>query len=88
MTSRMRSASFAASVALASGNRIANSLAAEARGRVHAANLGFDALRNLFEGIVPPPDARTVVDALEPVDIDHQAGEGSAAPLQRAPALP
>src|SRR5271168_2242070 len=56
-------------------------VAAESSRSVHAANLGFDSLRNLFECIVPRQMPVTVVDALEPVDVDHQAGDASGMSL-------
>ena len=56
-------------------------VAAEARGRIHAANLGFDALRDLLERDVARQVPIAVVDALEVVDVHHQAGDGACLAL-------
>jgi len=59
-------------------------IAAKTRGRVHGANLSFDPLRNFFQSTIPRQMAVSVVDALETVDVDHQAGDAAGVPL-RAP---
>ena len=78
----MRSASFAASAAAGFRQKNRQFIAAEARGGIHAADLRFDAVRDLFESIVARQMPVAVVDALEPIDVDHQACDRSAAALR------
>src|ERR1700722_18651900 len=76
MHSRMRSASFAASMALVSGRRMASS------SPPNRAALRLDALPDLLQRDVTREVAVAVVDSLEVIDVHHQARDASRPPLR------
>ena len=80
--SRMRSASLAASAAQVSGNRMASSSPPKRAAVSMLRICDFDTLCDLFERDVAREMAVAVVDALEAVDVDHQAGDGAGPPLR------
>src|SRR5262245_20111060 len=63
------------------GQKNCELVATETRTRVAGADLTFGAPRNFLEGFVTGEMPEAVVDFLEVVDIDHQAGERLAGAL-------
>ena len=71
----MRSASFSACADLGARQQDRELVAAEARAGVAGANLRLGAPRDFLQRLVAREMAEAVVDLLEMIDVDHQAGQ-------------
>src|SRR5262249_21526520 len=63
-------------------------VATEARRRVHAPDLRLHPMGDLLECVVSRQVTVAVVDALEPIDIDHEARDGDGTALRARQLLP